>query len=84
VGLLTSRFEQDGVYEVVYNVYATVISAAPQFALAQVIHLVVFVLCFCSSDKAPFIVLYLLELRQNEKDLKTLAFKYLAALPFKN
>jgi hypothetical protein len=62
----------------------TVISAAPQYTFGKIIHLIVYVLCFCSSDKAPFIVLYLLELRQNEKDFKTLAFNYLKALPFKN
>lgn len=64
MGLLTIKFKQDSVYDVVYSVYATVISAARQFTLAQVIHLAVFVLCFVAEDKAPFIVLYLLELRQ--------------------
>ena len=66
----------------VYGVYTTIISAAPQYKLSQVIHLIVFVLCFCEADKVPFIVLYLLELKQNQKDVKEVAYKYLKALPF--
>ena len=60
------------------------VSAAPQFSFSQVIHLVVYVLCFCSEDKAALIVLFLLEIKQTEKDFKTMAFNYLKALPFKN
>lgn len=65
-------------------VYATVISAAPQYSISQVIHLVVYVLCFCSYDKAPFVVLSLLELKPPQQQLKQLALKYLHALPFGN
>lgn len=84
IGILTFKIQQTGVYEVVSLVYATVISAAPQFNISQIIHLVVYILCFCSYDKAPFIVLSLLELKPSQQQLKQLVSKYLNALPFKN
>jgi hypothetical protein len=70
VGILTFKKQQAEFYDNIKAVLKTVISASPQFQASQIIHLIVFVLCFCSADKAPFIVLSLLQLRHTEKDLK--------------
>lgn len=84
IGHLTYRYQQDGVYNVVYGVYTTVISSIPHYKLGQIIYLVVFVLCFCSPDKAPFIVLYLIELKDSIKNLKEIMNNYIKVLPFRH
>jgi hypothetical protein len=68
---------------VVGLVYATVAPAAPEHSLPQFVHLLLFVLCFCAYDKAPFVLLSLLHLTPSPQHLRDLAFKYLTALPFK-
>lgn len=81
--MLTFKYEQSGIYDVVYTVYTTVISASSKHSIAQIIYLIIFVLCFCSSDKAAIIILYLLELKDNVQDLKNTAMTYLKSMPFK-
>lgn len=84
MGVLTFQYEQEGVYNMVYNVYTTVISAASGQTLPQVIYLIIFILCFCSSDKAVLLVLFLIDLKQSQKEVRNLAINYLKVMPFSN
>jgi hypothetical protein len=61
-----------------------VISAASGQTLPQVIYLIIFILCFCSSDKAVLLVLFLIDLKQSQKEVRNLAINYLKVMPFNN
>lgn len=63
VGFLTFELDQDAMYQSVNAVVSAVVSIVPEEDLENVAYLAVFILCFCSPDKAPFLCLYLLELK---------------------
>lgn len=80
VGMLTFEFDQDQIYQMVNDVFISVISIAPEEDIENVAYLVVFILCFCTPDKAPIICLYLLELKAtvaNELGLNQALFRAL-------
>ena len=82
VGILTQKYEEVSIYNMVYNVFSAVISASPATSLSKIIYLIIFVLCFCSADQAAQVVINLIQLKQQQKDSKTVAFKYVGAMPF--
>ena len=82
VGLLTQKYEEVSIYNMVYNVYTAVISASPATSLSKIIYLIIFVLCFCSPDQAAVIVINLIHLREHHKNLRTVAFKYIQSMPY--
>ena len=57
---MTFDFEQEGIYKVVSDVFTIVISACPDEDFESIAYLVMFMLCFCSADKASLICLYLI------------------------
>ena len=64
----------------VNDVFISVISIAPEEDIENVAYLVVFILCFCTPDKAPIICLYLFELKAtvaNEQGLNQALFRAL-------
>jgi hypothetical protein len=81
VGKLTFDLEDKGeVYRCVSDVVATVVSTMPEEDLECVAYLAVFMLCFSSPDKAPFLCLYLLELKATVSNDQGLLQAYLRAV----
>ena len=61
IGILTFGFDQGEIFKVVSEVFASVISMVPEEDIESIAYLVIFLLCFCSPDKVPFICLNLIE-----------------------
>ena len=82
VGLLTQKYQEVSIYNMVYNVFTAVISASPATSLSKIVYLIIFVLCFCEPHEAALVVIELIQLNSEEKNNKNLAFKYLKEMPF--
>jgi hypothetical protein len=80
IGMLTADLDQDEIYRNVNDVVATVVSTVPEEDLESVAYLAIFLLCFCSPDKAPFICLHLLELKASVTNYEGLLQAYLKAV----
>jgi hypothetical protein len=60
IGVLTYEIDQGSIYNIVNDVFSAVISIAPEEEIEHVAYLVIFVLCFCTPDKAPIVCLFLI------------------------
>ena len=65
--MLTQKYEEVSIYNMVYNVYTAIVSVSPATSLSKVVYLIIFVLCFCSPDQAALVVINLIQLKHQHR-----------------
>ena len=68
----------------VNNVFKTVTAVEPQEDIANVVYLIVCILAFSTQDKAIILVLSLLEMKNQVKNVKGTIFSILKEFPMSN
>lgn len=80
IGILTFEKPQEEVYMTVSSVIKSVLGVYPKADLESVAYIAILMLCFCPSDKAILLCLFLLEMKDLVSSSGGLITTYLKAL----